>query len=83
MMLTTVACEPASWFAMLPQKFWVATTVSVPEDAVVAFPQALASDRIAPTAVRAIKVDLLVAATAEAYQLRMSHAQLHCVCGVQ
>src|SRR4029077_4855061 len=31
MMLRTVACEPASWAAMLPQKFSVATTLRVPE----------------------------------------------------
>jgi hypothetical protein len=78
MMLRTVACAPASWVAMLPQKFSVATTLIVPEAVDVGLAQPDASDRIAPIAAKAIRVGRFEA-TAEAYQLRMSHAQLHCV----
>jgi hypothetical protein len=58
MMLSTVAREPASWVAILPQKFSVATTWMVPDATDVGLPQAVASDMMAPRAARAVRVDL-------------------------
>src|SRR5712692_9536757 len=57
MMLRTVACEPASWVAMLPQKFSVATTRTAAESEGVEIPQAVASDATAPRTARAIRGD--------------------------
>src|SRR5216683_10192 len=54
MMLRTVAREPASWVAMLPQKFSVATTLRVAESEEVEIPQAVASDT-APRTARATR----------------------------
>src|SRR5260370_13520106 len=57
MMLRTVACEPASWVAMLPQKFSVATTRTAAESEDVGIPQAVPSDAKAPRMTRVTRAD--------------------------
>src|SRR5260370_37784123 len=58
MMLRTLACEPARWVAMLPQKFSAATTFMVPEPADVEVSQAVASIATAPRTARATHLGL-------------------------
>src|SRR5712692_2964024 len=73
MMLRTVACEPASWAAMLPQKFSAATTLMVPEPDGAQFPQAVASKTTAPRIAKAKMAFLRASITARTVRRTLIH----------
>src|SRR5712664_2828298 len=57
MMIRSVAREPASWVAMLPQKFSAATTLTAAESEGVEIPQPVVSDTTATRTARANTAD--------------------------